>query len=79
MNRQLCEPQSDHCQLCGDDAQLGLVLAIRTASRTATVRFGNVDGVVALDLVDAAVGDTVLVHMGFAIERLVRVNERSNV
>ena len=70
MNRQMCEPQSDHCQLCGDDAQLGQVLAIQKTHRTATVRFEHTEEIVALDLVDAAVGDTVLVHMGFAIERV---------
>lgn len=70
MNRQMCAPQADHCQLCGDDAQLGLVLAIQETHRTATVQFAHTEEIVALDLVDASVGDTVLVHMGFAIERV---------
>ncbi len=63
-----CDPQSDHCHLCGDEAVLGRVVTIDAGSRTAVVHFTDGVATVALDLVDAVVGDQVLVHLGFAIE-----------
>ena len=45
-------------------------MAIDAATRTALVAFTDVTSTVALDLVDASVGDDLLVHLGFAIERV---------
>ena len=61
----------DHtCHLCGDEAIAGRVIAVDVSAGTATVSFDSGQATVALDLVDAAVGDTLLVHLGFAIARL---------
>lgn len=65
-----CAPHADHCHLCGDDAIVGRVLDINARERTATVRFAEGTATVALDLVDAVVGDDLLVQLGFAIERV---------
>ena len=65
-----CDANDDHCHLCGDDAVVGRVLDIDTRTRTATVRFVDGTSTVALDLVDAVVGDDLLVQLGFAIERV---------
>lgn len=65
-----CDARDGGCQLCGDEAVAGRVVAIDAGSRTATVAFGSGTATVALDLVDADVGDHVLVHLGFAIQRL---------
>lgn len=65
-----CDPHADHCHLCGDDAVVGRVLDINARTRTATVRFADGTATVALDLVDAVVGDDLLVQLGFAIERV---------
>ncbi len=67
-----CEPGSDVCHLCGDEAFAGRVLQVDAAARTALVAFQGGSATVAMDLVDAGVGDDVLVHLGFAIERLQR-------
>ena len=64
-----CHPD-DHCQLCGDDASVGRVMSIDAAAGTARVDLACGPTSVALDLVDARVGDEVLVHMGFAIQRV---------
>ena len=64
------EAFAEHCQLCGDDAEVGSVLEVNVAERTATVALSSGSATVALDLIDATVGDRVLVHMGFAIERV---------
>jgi hydrogenase maturation factor len=61
---------SDACQLCGDVAVAGRVIAIDAAARTAVVALECGTTKVALDFVDADVGDTLLVHLGFAITRL---------
>ena len=61
---------SDACQLCGDVAVVGRVIAIDADARTAVVALECGTATVALDLVDADVGDTLLVHLGFAITRL---------
>ena len=65
-----CDAPSGHCHLCGDDAVIGSVLELDLIARTATVALPDGPATVAMDLVDAAVGDRVLVHFGFAIERV---------
>ncbi len=65
-----CDAAAGECHLCGDVATIGRVMAIDAASRTAQVAFTGVTATIALDLVDAGVGDTLLVHLGFAIERV---------
>ena len=65
-----CDARSGECHLCGDEAVVGRVVDIDARDRTATVEFPDGPATVALDLVDAAVGDEVLVHLGFAIERV---------
>lgn len=67
-----CTPAPDgSCSICSDEAVPGLVLRIDDRTRTAEVQFEAGAEVVALDLVaGVAEGDTVLVHMGFAISRL---------
>jgi len=65
-----CEVQDGTCHLCGDEAVSGRVMSIDGTSGTAMVDFGGTQQIVALDLVDATVGDTLLVHLGFAIARL---------
>ena len=65
-----CDGASGECHLCGDVATVGRVMAIDAAARTALVAFTDITATVALDLVDASVGDDLLVHLGFAIERL---------
>jgi hydrogenase maturation factor len=61
---------SEACELCGDVAVAGTVLSINADTRTAIVALECGSATVALDLVDARVGDTLLVHVGFAITRL---------
>ncbi|MDQ2664572.1 MAG: HypC/HybG/HupF family hydrogenase formation chaperone [Gemmatimonadota bacterium] len=68
-----CDAPDGQCHVCGDVAVAGRVIAIDSVGRTATVSMGNEQATVALDLVDAEVGDDLLVHLGFAIERLERV------
>ena len=65
-----CESHEGQCHVCGDVAVVGRVLEIDDARRTAVVAVGDERAIVALDLVDAGVGDALLVHLGFAIERL---------
>ncbi len=65
-----CDPRSGTCHLCGDEAVAGRVIAIDAATHTATVAFASGEATVALDLVEAGVGDALLVHLGFAIARL---------
>lgn len=64
------ERGSDACDLCGDVAVAGMVLSIDADARTAIVALECGTATVALDLVEARVGDTLLVHLGFAITRL---------
>jgi hydrogenase maturation factor len=64
------EAGDEQCHLCGDVAVPGRVLEVNEATRTAFVMIGGERVSVALDLVEARVGDDVLVHLGFAIERL---------
>ena len=65
-----CDSHDGSCHLCGDEAVAGRVTDIDPETRTATVAFESGTATVALDLVDARVGDRLLVHLGFAIERL---------
>lgn len=70
MSGQPCGAGQAHCQLCSDEAERGRVESVDARSRMATVVFEQHEETVALDLVDALVGDEVLVHMGFAIARV---------
>ena len=54
----------------GKRAIIDALDVVDTDGRTATVNFDEGSATVALDLIDANVGDRVLVHMGFAIERV---------
>ena len=65
-----CDAATGSCHLCGDEAVVGRVVDVDAENRTATVAFSDGPATVALDLVDACVGDDVLVHLGFAIERV---------
>ena len=65
-----CAAVDERCHLCSDDAVVGRITSVDVAVRTATVAFDGGSATVALDLIEANVGDRVLVHMGFAIERL---------
>lgn len=65
-----CDARSGTCHLCGDEAVAGRVLSVDAVARTATVAFDGGTATVALDLVDASIGDALLVHLGFAIARL---------
>lgn len=65
-----CDPRDEHCHLCGDVALAARVVEVDASTRTAVVVLDGAHVTVALDLVDAKVGDEVLVHLGFAIERL---------
>ena len=66
------DTRDGQCHLCGDVAEPGRVMEVDESSRTASVMIGRECVSVALDLVDAQAGDEVLVHLGFAIERLER-------
>lgn len=67
-----CVPTADgHCSICGDEAMLGRVVAVDNASGTAEVVHDGATATVAIDLVEhVAVGDQLLVHLGFAIGRV---------
>ena len=65
-----CDPAGGPCHVCGDVAEVGRIVNVDESSRTGTVAFEGSTGTVALDLVDVRVGDEVLVHLGFAIERV---------
>ena len=66
----VCDPHDGACQVCGDVAVVGLIVDIDEQNRTGTVAFPGASQTVALDLVDVCPGDHVLVHLGFAIERV---------
>ena len=77
-----CVPNADgSCSICGDEASPAVIESIDAASGTAQVRgIIGASRTVALDLLDGAnVGDTVMVHLGFAIERLAQDNGRTMV
>ena len=65
-----CDSREPDCHLCGDVAIAGVVRKVDACAGTAIVALPEGDATVAMDLVSATVGDTVLVHMGFAIERV---------
>ena len=65
-----CDARSGACHLCGDEAVVGRIIHMNAGTRTATVEFPDGSAPVAMDLIDAGVGDDVLVHLGFAIERV---------
>lgn len=65
-----CGAQSGSCHICGDEAVTGRIVAVDAANRTATVALEAGTATVALDLVEAGVGDELLIHLGFAIARL---------
>ena len=65
------ERRADACELCGDVAVAGTVLSIDAGARTAIVALECGTATVALDFVEARVGDTLLVQLGFALTRLV--------
>lgn len=65
-----CDESTGPCHLCGDVAVVGRVVELHARARTADVAFPDGVATVAMDLVDADVGDAVLVHLGFAIERV---------
>ena len=75
--RSECVATADgYCSICGDEATLARVVVIDAASGTADVSHDGSTSRVAIDLVDdLAVGDAVLVHMGFAIARVEREGE----
>lgn len=60
-----------HCALCADEALPSVIRSVNPATRTAEVERCDAVQVIALDLVESVrVGDTVLVHQGFAIARV---------
>lgn len=68
-----CAPSPDgSCSICGDEASPAVIDSIDAAAGTAKVRgAGGASNTVALDLLDgASVGDTIMVHLGFAIGRI---------
>lgn len=65
-----CVATEGVCHVCADEAVLARILSVDPVARTAVAAHAGGTDVVALDLVDAGVGDTVLVHLGFAIERV---------
>ena len=69
----ICVPNADgSCSICGDEANPAVIESIDGAAGTAQVRDSiGTSRTVALDLLDGArVGDTIMVHLGFAIERI---------
>ncbi|MEP6691921.1 MAG: HypC/HybG/HupF family hydrogenase formation chaperone [Gemmatimonadaceae bacterium] len=70
-----CAPDAGgHCSLCGDDAVEAIVVAVDDGARLATAQVNGALMTVAIDLVDGVTaGDVVLVHQGFAIDRLERL------
>ena len=67
-NPPFCEPGPDGtCSICGDEALPGRVIEL-LGDNMAAVQMGGSLVEVAIDLVDnVQVGDTLLVHLGFAI------------
>jgi hydrogenase maturation factor len=63
------ELAGERCVTCGDVATPGRVVAL-CGGGMAQVESGGVIGEVAVDLVEARVGDVLLVHAGVAIGRL---------
>ena len=65
-----CDAAAGHCRVCGDEALVVRVVSVAPGGRSAIVSRGGATTTIALDLVDASVGDDVLVHAGFAISRV---------
>lgn len=72
MTSGVCFPGLDgYCALCADEGAPGRVLAVYPTTAMALVDINGASSEVAVDLLDGvAVGDTILVHLGFAIARL---------
>lgn len=63
--------ESRHCSLCGDEAVPGIVRAVNSRDAIAEVEVACAVQSVALDLIgEVTIGDTLLVHQGFAIARV---------
>lgn len=77
--RAQCAPRPDGtCALCADEAELGRVHDVDPHTRVARVVIGARIETVALDLVeDVTAGDFLLVHQGFAIDRVTAMAERA--
>ena len=68
-----CQPNvhEGSCPTCGDEALPARILQINDDSNTAQVLIEGAKSEVALDLIgEVQVGDTILVHIGFAIAKL---------
>lgn len=67
-----CVPNPDgSCSICGDVAQPATVITLNPADNTAEVSMDGATATVALDLVEGvSAGDSLLVHLGFAIARV---------
>jgi len=67
-----CVPNADgSCSICGDEAIPGVVQNIQSKSATAQVRTSSGITTVAIDLLDeVSIGDTLMIHLGFAIGHL---------
>jgi hydrogenase maturation factor len=70
--RESCTPGAVECSVCGDVATRATILELFPETGTATARMGSSCVTIATDLVSVAPGDDVLVHLGFAIQRLER-------
>lgn len=67
---QPCDP-AERCELCGDSARPARVLTVDAFTGMAQVELDGAEVSVALDLVAGVQpGQVVLVHQGFAIERV---------
>ena len=62
-------PETPRCTTCSDEARLGRVQAL-VGDGLARVQIGASLDEISVELVDAAVGDVVLVHGGVAIGKL---------
>ena len=61
----------EHCAVCADDGLAVEVVAIDHETNTATALADGTEHVVALDLTEGVrIGDTIIVHLGFAIARV---------
>ncbi|MDQ6690507.1 MAG: HypC/HybG/HupF family hydrogenase formation chaperone [Gemmatimonadota bacterium] len=78
----ICVPAADRsCSICGDEAAPAVVESIDATTVSAEVRDGfGTTSTVALDLLDGTiVGDTVMVHLGFAIGRVPQASAATRV
>lgn len=67
-----CSPDAHgHCGVCADEGVVARVLSVHGETKTATAVVAGEEVSVALDLIDAVgAGETILVHLGFAIARV---------